>query len=60
VIRNATIQLFDPQGRLIERFLPNTKGLVELPLKNLESGIYVIQLIAFDRVLESIKWTVIK
>jgi hypothetical protein len=55
----ATIQIFDPQGRLVQSFQPNTKGLVELSLKNYESGIYVVQLIAFDKVVENIKLTVI-
>ena len=55
----ATIQIFDPQGRLVQSFHPNTKGLVELSLKNYESGIYVVQLIAFDKVVENIKLTVI-
>ncbi len=56
---NATIQVYDPQGRLMNSFQPNTHGLVELSLKNYESGIYVVQLIAFDKVVESIKLTVV-
>jgi len=56
---HATIQVFDPQGRLLNSFQPSTNGLVELSLKNYESGIYVVQLIAFDKVVESIKLTVI-
>jgi hypothetical protein len=40
-------------------FQPNTHGLVELSLKNYESGIYIVQLIAFDKVVESIKLNVV-
>ena len=56
---HATIQVFDPQGRLLNSFNPNTSGLVELSLKDYQSGIYIIQLIAFDKVVESIKLTVV-
>lgn len=56
---NATIQVYDPQGRLMNSFQPNTHGLVELSLKNYESGIYIVQLIAFDKVVESIKLNVV-
>ena len=56
---HATIKVYDPQGRLLNSFQPNTNGLVELHLKNYESGIYIIQLIAFDKVVESIKLTVV-
>ncbi len=56
---HAIVQVFDPQGRLLNSFQPIIKGLVELSLKNYESGIYVIQLIAFDKVVERIKLTVI-
>lgn len=56
---NTTIQVYDPQGRLMNSFQPNTHGLVELSLKNYESGIYVVQLIAFDKVVESIKLNVV-
>ena len=56
---NATIQVYDPQGRLMNSFQPNSNGLVELSLKNYESGMYVVQLIAFDKVVESIKLTVV-
>ena len=54
------IEVYDPQGRLVNSFQPNSKGLVELNLKNYESGIYIVQLKAFDRVVESIKLTVLK
>jgi hypothetical protein len=56
---HATIEVYDPQGRLLNSFQPNMNGLVELSLKNYESGIYVVQLIAFDKVVESIKLTVV-
>jgi hypothetical protein len=56
---NATIDVHDPQGRLMNSFQPNTHGLVELSLKNYESGIYIVQLIAFDKVVESIKLNVV-
>jgi uncharacterized delta-60 repeat protein len=56
---NATIPVYDPQGRLMNSFQPNTHGLVELSLKNYESGMYVVQLIAFDKVVESIKLNVV-
>ena len=56
---HATIEIFDPQGRLVNSFQPTSKGLVELSLKNYESGIYIVQLRAFDKVVESIKLTVI-
>lgn len=56
---HATIEVYDPQGRLLNSFQPNTKGLVELSLKNYESGIYILQLIAFDKVVESIKLIVV-
>ena len=56
---HATIEVYDPQGRLLNSFQPNTNGLVELSLKNYESGIYIVQLRAFDKVLESIKLTVV-
>ena len=56
---NATIQVYAPQGRLMNSFQPNTLGLFELSLKNNESGIYSVQLIAFDKVVETIKLTVV-
>jgi len=56
---HATIEVYDPQGRLLNSFHPNTKGLVELSLKNYETGIYIVQLRAFDKVVESIKLTVV-
>jgi Secretion system C-terminal sorting domain len=56
---HATIEVYDPQGRLLNSFQPNTNGLVELSLKSYESGIYVVQLRAFDKVVESIKLTVV-
>lgn len=56
----ATINIFDQQGRLMESFQPNTQGLVELSLSEYESGIYVVQLIAFEKVVETVKFTVIK
>jgi hypothetical protein len=56
---HATIEVYDPQGRLLNSFQPNTNGLVELSLKSYESGIYVVQLIAFDKVVESIKLSVV-
>jgi hypothetical protein len=56
---HAIIKVFDPQGRLLNSFQPNSSGLVELSLKNYVSGIYVVQLIAFDKVLASIKLTVL-
>ena len=60
-MKNPTIDSSNtyPQGRLMNSFQPNTHGLVELSLKNYESGIYVVQLIAFDKVVESIKLTVV-
>ncbi len=56
---NGTIQVYDPQGRLIKSFQPNTNGLMELSLKNFKSGMYVVQLISFDKVVESIKLNVV-
>ena len=56
---HAIINVYDPQGRLLNSFQPNTSGLVELSLKNYGSGIYVVQLIAFDKVVASIKLTVL-
>jgi hypothetical protein len=56
---HTTIEVYDPQGRLLNSFHPNTNGLVKLSLKNYESGIYVVQLSAFDKVVESIKLTVV-
>jgi hypothetical protein len=55
----ATIKVYDPQGRLLHAFIPNSSGLVELSLKNYVSGNYVVQLIAFDLVIESIKLIVV-
>ena len=56
---HATIEVYDPQGRMLNSFQPNANGLVELSLKNYESGIYVVQLSAFGKVVESIKLTVV-
>ena len=56
---HATIEVYDPLGRVLNSFQPNTNGLVELNLKNYESGIYIIQLIAFDKVVESIKLIIV-
>ena len=56
----ATINVFDQQGRRMVSFQPNAKGLVELSLREYESGIYVVQLIALEKVIETVKFTVIK
>ncbi len=56
---NTTIEVYDSQGKLMSSFQPNSNGLVELSLKNYESGMYVVQLIAFDKVVESIKLNVV-
>lgn len=56
---NATIEVYDLQGKLITSFLLNMNGAVELSLVNYESGVYLVQLIALGKVVESIKLTVI-
>jgi hypothetical protein len=56
---HSIIQIFDPQGKLAHSFQPNAKGLVPLDVKNYQNGIYIIQLIEFDQVVENIKFTVL-
>jgi hypothetical protein len=55
----AEIQIFDPEGRLIQILKPNSTGLSELSLENYKSGVYVLQLIAYQKILETIKLVVI-
>lgn len=55
----GTIEIYDAQGRLMNKFKPNNNGLVELSLKDYSSGIYIVHLIAFDKAVESIKLTVL-
>ena len=57
---NGKIQIFDPEGRLLESMKPNSNGLLELSLENYKSGIYIVELHAFDRIVESIKLVVVK
>jgi hypothetical protein len=40
---NATLQLFDLQGRLIQSYLLNGIGMQSRPI-NLPSGVYVVKL----------------
>ena len=57
---NAEIQIFDPEGRLIQILKPNSSGLSELTLENYKSGIYVLQLVAYQKIVESMKLVIIK
>lgn len=57
---NAEIQIFDPKGRLIQILKPNSLGLSELLLEKYESGVYVLQLVVCQRILDNIKLIVIK
>ncbi|MBI1267179.1 MAG: T9SS type A sorting domain-containing protein [Cryomorphaceae bacterium] len=56
---HGTIQLFDPQGRLVDSFQPKSNGLVELKVDDYESGVYIVQLVAFNKIVETIKFTVV-
>lgn len=56
---HATIELISPQGQLLQSFKPNNNGLVELDTRQYSSGIYLIRLLAFNRVVDQIKLTVI-
>lgn len=56
---HTTIKVYDTQCRLLDSFQPNIKGLIEISLKNYKSGNYVVQLIALDEVVESIKLTIV-
>ena len=57
---NGLLQVYDPIGRLVHSFTPNSNGLVELNMDNLGSGIYLVQLVAFDKIVDSIKFTKIE
>jgi len=57
---NGLLQVYDPMGRLVHSFVPNSNGLVELSMDNLGSGIYLVQLVAFDKIVDSIKFTKIE
>ena len=56
---HATFELYSPQGQLLQSFKPNNNGLVELDIRQHSSGIYLIRLLAFNRVVDQIKLTVI-
>lgn len=56
---HGTIEVYDPQGRLLNSFQPSTSGLVELSLAHYESGIYIVKLVAFNKIVETIKFTVV-
>lgn len=47
------IQIISPDGRIVEQIKPNSQGLLELPLKKYDSGVYFVELVSFERVLES-------
>jgi hypothetical protein len=54
------IRVLDVDGRLIEQINPASNGLLELSLTNYRNGIYIVELVAFDKTLESIKLVVVK
>ncbi|MEN9347850.1 MAG: hypothetical protein RLZZ77_1361 [Bacteroidota bacterium] len=56
---NSLITIIDPLGRTVETIIPKGNGIIELALGSYESGIYIIQLTAFDKVMDSIKLTVL-
>lgn len=55
---DAQITVFDSNGQMVLQFQPNHHGLVELSVIDLPPGLYLVQLIAFGRTIETIKLTV--
>jgi hypothetical protein len=54
------LRVVSPTGQLISEAALNSKGLIEVDVSMLASGIYLVQLIAGDQILESMKMTVVK
>lgn len=55
---DAQIVVFDSNGQVAMSVRPNHSGLAELELSHLAPGLYLVQLNAFGRTIETIKLTV--
>ena len=56
----GSVEIYDMQGRLINKFTPSSNGLVEIQLSNYSNGVYVVRLIAFEKEIDNVKLTVIE
>jgi hypothetical protein len=56
----GSVEIYDMQGRLINKFTPSSNGLVKIQLSNYSNGVYVVRLIAFEKEIDNVKLTVIE